>query len=76
MAILNWEDAPEWATHIVHDVDFPHIQCWARKVGGDYFNESFRECLTASFHMFDDFDGEPGSWMVLSERPTPEKEVA
>ncbi|SUD43783.1 Uncharacterised protein [Pseudomonas fluorescens] len=76
MAYLNWNEAPQWATHIVADIDLPCIQCWARKVGGDFYSETFIESLAASFHMVSDEIGEePGSWMLVSERPVPVKEA-
>jgi hypothetical protein len=75
MAYLNWSDAPDWATHIVGDSDIPCIQCWAKKVGNNYYNETFQQSLVASFHMVnDDIDDEPGIWMVVSARPVSLKE--
>uniref|UniRef100_A0AAU6W6D3 Uncharacterized protein n=1 Tax=Pseudomonas phage Aurca01 TaxID=3138527 RepID=A0AAU6W6D3_9VIRU len=70
MAYLNWNEAPEWATHIVGDADLPCIQCWAEKVGNDYYCETWRKSQLASFHMVsDDIDDESGSWLVVSARP-------
>ncbi|MBX6510495.1 hypothetical protein BTW15_01375 [Pseudomonas syringae pv. tomato] len=70
MAYLNWNEAPEWATHIVADADLPCIQCWAEKVGDAYYCENWRKNQRASFHMLDDdTDDEPGIWLVSSARP-------
>ncbi|MCX2706079.1 MULTISPECIES: hypothetical protein [Pseudomonas] len=70
MAILNWADAPEWATHIVRAVDIPDIECWALKAGDNYYNETWRESLLASFDMGDEGAGEPAYWEVASARPS------
>lgn len=75
MAYLNWNEAPEWATHIVGDVGLPCIQCWSEKVGDHFYCETWRKSQRASFHMVDDgIDDEPGTWVVVSERPSPGKE--
>lgn len=75
MAVLDWNDAPDWATHIVGDEGLPLIQCWAKKVGDDYYNETFKDSLVASFHMADDvIDDEPGGWVLVSARPASVKE--
>lgn len=65
---LCWEEAPEWATHIVAMDDTLDFHVWARRVGNRYYSETFKDSLAASFAMHYT-DTEEGGWVILSERP-------
>lgn len=68
---MRWEEAPEWATHIVGLVNDPAGCYWAEKRDGRFFSEENRLDLVISFWIIDedDEDCDQGfGWVVIAER--------